>query len=38
MHVSSPTEARQGLFAAFVALPLTLLAASGTVLFAGFIV
>lgn len=38
MHVSSKSEARQGFFAAMIALPGTLLALGGTLAFAAAIV
>ncbi len=38
MHVSSQTEARQGIFAILVAVPFTLAALGGTIAFTGFVV
>ncbi len=38
MRVSSPTEFRQGMFAAALSLPLTLVAVGVTLAFAGFVV
>ena len=38
MHASSRSETRQGLIAALIALPVTVLTLGGTLAFAGFVV
>ena len=37
MYVSSPTETRQGIFAALLALPVTVIAIGGALAFTGFV-